>query len=168
MIRDTQLSPYNPAVSTPLKPQFYGTVWMVVFDRRGAKIFEKDGLDFNILHELANERIVDDGISNDTIGRGVSFGAGRHGYEPSMEESRQNEFRFSKDLAMWLQKAHSEGLYDSLVLVAGPQMLGNLRKDLTKQLQDCVIGESSKDLMHKTTAALERSLIKIMPGPEKE
>ncbi|MBY6055784.1 host attachment family protein [Leisingera daeponensis] len=54
--------------------------------------------------------------------------------------------RFAKDLSDKLYEMAHRGDFEKLVLVAAPEVLGELRKNLHKEVSDCVIGEISKNL----------------------
>jgi len=46
----------------------------------------------------------------------------------------------------YLEKARAERRYDELVVIAPPQLLGALRKELGSELGKLVAGEATKDL----------------------
>ncbi|NVK16838.1 MAG: host attachment protein [Rhodobacteraceae bacterium] len=54
--------------------------------------------------------------------------------------------RFAKDLSDKLYEMAHRGEFEKLVLVAAPEVLGELRKNLHKEVSDRVIGEISKNL----------------------
>ncbi len=54
--------------------------------------------------------------------------------------------RFADDIADHLYKLAHKGKIDSLVIVAGPQVLGNIRDALHKEVSDKIIGEIAKNL----------------------
>lgn len=54
--------------------------------------------------------------------------------------------RFAKDLSDKLYEMAHRGDFEKLVLVAAPEVLGELRKNLHKEVSDRVIGEISKNL----------------------
>lgn len=63
--------------------------------------------------------------------------------------------RFASDLADRLYKMAHKGKFDRLVLVAAPEVLGELRKNLHKEVADCVVGEVSKNLTNHETSKIE-------------
>lgn len=66
------------------------------------------------------------------------------------------ETEFADTLCGYLQTCFEANQFDSLVIVAGPHMLGNLRKPLPKRLAKAVVAEIDKDL--------KRTPIKDLPG----
>lgn len=54
--------------------------------------------------------------------------------------------RFARDLSEKLYEMAHRGEFEKLVLVAAPEVLGELRKNLHKEVSDRVIGEISKNL----------------------
>lgn len=63
--------------------------------------------------------------------------------------------RFASDLADRLYKMAHKGKFDRLVLVAAPEVLGELRKNLHKEVADCVVGEVAKNLTNHETSKIE-------------
>lgn len=53
---------------------------------------------------------------------------------------------FVKRVSSYLDKARNAHRYDRLHLVAPPKFLGQLRKELGKEVQKCVTSELPKDL----------------------
>ncbi len=54
--------------------------------------------------------------------------------------------RFADDIADHLYKLAHKGKIDSLVIVAGPKVLGNIRDALHKEVSDKLIGDVAKNL----------------------
>ncbi|UWQ51259.1 host attachment family protein [Leisingera caerulea] len=63
--------------------------------------------------------------------------------------------RFASDLADRLYKMAHKGEFERLVLVAAPEVLGELRKNLHKEVADCVVGEVAKNLTNHETSKIE-------------
>lgn len=63
--------------------------------------------------------------------------------------------RFAADLADRLYKMAHKGQFERLVLVAAPDVLGELRKNLHKEVADCVVGEVAKNLTNHETSKIE-------------
>jgi len=55
---------------------------------------------------------------------------------------------FTKAIAIKLQHAHRGELFDHLILVASAKMIGELREQLTGEVQHCIVAVLSKDLAH--------------------
>ncbi|MBM2576479.1 host attachment protein [Jannaschia sp. Os4] len=67
--------------------------------------------------------------------------------------------RFAADLAEKLYRMAHKGIYDRLVLVASPQVLGVVREQMHKEVADKVVAEIDKTLTNHPLAELERVLI---------
>lgn len=63
--------------------------------------------------------------------------------------------RFASDLADRLYKLAHKGEFEQLVLVAAPEVLGELRKNLHQEVSDKVIGEVAKNLTNHETSKIE-------------
>ncbi|MEY8801062.1 host attachment family protein [Leisingera sp. XS_AS12] len=64
--------------------------------------------------------------------------------------------RFASDLADRLYKLAHKGEFEQLVLVAAPEVLGELRKNLHQEVSDKVIGEVAKNLTNHETSKIEQ------------
>lgn len=140
---------------------------IVIADGEVAKIMRLQEKGFERVHEIKQPDMHVDGRDNQDKGRGSGVGgngasAGRHAYEPSMEEGRQEEMALAKKLALWLDRALSQQQFSALVLIAAPQMLGELRKCLSKQVEDAIIAESNKHLTRHPENQLPTELRKII------
>ena len=67
--------------------------------------------------------------------------------------------RFAGDVAERLYKLAHKGKYSKLVLVAPPLVLGELRKEMHKEVEDKVIGEIAKTLTNHTVSDIEKVLL---------
>jgi protein required for attachment to host cells len=86
-------------------------------------------------------------IASDRPGRSFdSGGEGRHAMEPPTDPQRYAKFSFARDLANHLIKAAGENRFDSLILVAAPKTLGDLRELLPATVRGKVKAEIDKDL----------------------
>lgn len=65
---------------------------------------------------------------------------------------------FAQRIMAALQRAHSRGDFDQLVLVAGPHFLGLLRQSLSPALRAALLAELHKDLAHEPTPRLREHL----------
>lgn len=124
--------------------------WIVVADRSKARIFtvddphgalqEVETLD----HPEGREHARD--INADRPGRAYdSSGQGRHAMGTSVEPMEQDAIRFSKEVSEHLRAACQDGRCNRLLLVAGPDFLGLLRKQLNTP-PDVRIKEIDKNL----------------------
>jgi protein required for attachment to host cells len=76
-----------------------------------------------------------------------SVGEVRHGIEPRTNARRMLKRRFAAHVAEKLEVAHAVHAFDRLVLVAPPEMMGDLRRCLSKSVAELVIADVAKDLV---------------------
>ncbi len=136
--------------------------WLLLADEKIARIFAKHGKQLEAIDEMQSALPVPIGIHNDTLGRGGAAGSGRHKYEPSMAESRQEQVSFAREIGAVLSTALNKGDFDKLLVVAAPAMLGYLRDNLPKNVQAAISVEVNKQLTGHTKPELERELADIL------
>ncbi len=83
-----------------------------------------------------------------------SSASGVHAYAETDFHELQKE-RFAEDLADKLYKMAHRGRFETLVLVASPQVLGVLRNAMHKEVSDKVIGEIAKTLTNHPLPEIE-------------
>ena len=67
--------------------------------------------------------------------------------------------RFASDLADKLYRMAHKGLYDRLVLVASPQVLGVVRDEMHKEVSDKLVAEIDKTLTNHPLDELEAVIV---------
>jgi protein required for attachment to host cells len=67
--------------------------------------------------------------------------------------------RFADEIAGRLYKMAHRGDFDHIMLVAPPQVLGEMRKKLHKEVEARVIGEAPKTLTGHAIAEIEKVLM---------
>ncbi len=121
---------------------------VVVADGRGARFFRNTGdagkPSLTADGDLKPSHLVDDGP------------AGKRPPESSRHEF--DEATFTKQLAKELyRRAHMQD-FASLVLVADPQTLGQIRPELHKEVQEKLISELGKTLTKSSAAGIQKTL----------
>jgi protein required for attachment to host cells len=97
--------------------------------------------------------------TTDAPGRSFSsVGAGRSAYEET-DFHQLEEDRFAAETAGLLKKRALENDFESLIIVAPPRTLGELRKNYHKEVAQRLTGEIDKDLTRHTLADIEKALI---------
>ena len=126
------------------------TCWIVVADGARARILANDGPGLG-LRDTTNVDFVSDNRKNrdivsDRPGRSVGGSSGRHAMEPKVNGHRYEKHLFAKEIAKHINTACHQGVFDSLILVAPPQTLGELRSALDRPALSKVRAELDKDL----------------------
>lgn len=142
--------------------------WAVVADTSIVKIFERNGHHFDFVEDILKPDMDVTGLNNNTLGRGGAYGAGRHKYEPSMQESRQEQMALARTAAAWLDQQFTKGSFDHLVLIAAPEMLGEMRKVLSRDVSHAIIAESNKQFTGYNEREVSKEILKVIPGPDYE
>jgi protein required for attachment to host cells len=120
--------------------------WIVAGDSAEARIFltEKRFGEWAEVARLANPEAAtrERDRGTDRPGRVFdSFGKGRHAMAPE-ETGQQHEIhRFAHNVGSYLNKGHSAGAFDHLVLIAEPSFLGYLRQELSAVSKKSVVCE---------------------------
>jgi len=84
---------------------------------------------------------------------------GRHSSSSANpSDSQQDEDGFSNGVAGMLNKHVLDGKIKSLVVVAAPRTLGEMRKSYHKSLSEVLIGELDKDLTGHSIQDIEKAL----------
>lgn len=123
---------------------------VAVADGESLRLFRNGGHEA----ELRLEALPDPSFE---VGDGGSGGR-HHSGSDNPDASRLNEDSFAAAAAAWLNKSVLEGRIGSLVVIAAPKTLGELRKHYHKQLQAVLAGELSKDLTGHSVADVEAAL----------
>ncbi len=87
-----------------------------------------------------------------------SVGARRSAYEET-DFHQLEEDRFAAETAELLRKRALENDFESLIVIAPPRTLGELRKHYHKEVENRLAGEIDKDLTRHTIPEIEQALI---------
>lgn len=126
--------------------------WILVADGARARIVENNGsgkglepalgYDFAVNHSPARDK------GTDRPGRDHGGGASRHAVESKVNWHNFEKHRFAGDMADFLEKADHDRVFDALVVVAPPEIMGALRKKMNSNVKGKVTAELGKDLTH--------------------
>lgn len=86
-----------------------------------------------------------------------SVGPGRSAYEET-DFHQLEEDRFAAETAELLKKRALRGDFESLIIVAPPRTLGELRKHYHKEVEQRLLGELDKDLTGHPVDQIEKAL----------
>jgi protein required for attachment to host cells len=96
--------------------------------------------------------------ASDTAGMSMRTMDGRGGSMEEVDFHQQEEDRFAADIAAMLKARALRGEFDSLVVVAPPRTLGELRKHYHKEVEKRLVAEVPKDLVNVPVAEIEKIL----------
>ena len=127
---------------------------------KGATVAVADGEILNLFRNSGDESapkltaLPDADVSTENKGSG-----GRHqSSSANPSDSQQDEDGFAAGTAALLNKRVLDGNIDSLIVIAAPRTLGELRKHYHKALSAILIGEIAKDLTGHSVADVEKSI----------
>ena len=96
--------------------------------------------------------------ASDAAGRAMNVVGGHGGSMTEVDFHQQEEERFAASTAELLKARALANDFDSLVVVAPPRTLGELRKHYHKEVEKRLVGEVAKDLVNVPVAEIERIL----------
>lgn len=126
-----------------------GTVVAVV-DGEAFRLFRNGGDESNLQLSALPEPDVD---SNNR-----SAGARHQSSSANPDDSQQDEDTFAAGVADKLNKQVLNGKIESLVVIAAPRSLGELRKHYHKSLSAVLVGEINKDLTGHSLQDIEKAI----------
>jgi len=141
--------------------------WILVADRARARIVAKpnpvigNGHAWQELDPLVFPEARVSGREATTDKPSRSFdrkGSGRHAMVAEVSAKEEAAERFAKTVAKVLEKARTNHLYESLILVAEPGFLGTLQANLSPQTAKKVIDKIPKDLTTRPYKELTEDL----------
>lgn len=134
--------------------------WLVIADGEKALFLRNEGDEkypnLNVFREFEHENPPDREQGTDAPGR-FNDASGTH--RSSVQETDWHQLekdRFAKELSDRLYKHAHKGKFSELILVAPPKVLGEMRKDLHKEVADKVIAEVDKDLTNHPVDQIEK------------
>ena len=138
-------------------------LWVVVADGEKALFLRNEGdnkyPNLQVFREMHDENPPTREQGTDQPGRMPDGATTQH--RSAVEETdwhRIEKERFAKELSDRLYRMAHRGDYKRLVIVAPPLVLGEMRKELHKEVTDKVAGEVPKTLTNHTVSEIERIL----------
>lgn len=135
--------------------------WVVVADKNRARIFQTEGRldDLVEVEDLLNPqgRQEEAELSSDAKGRFYGKGERYQGHTSEPHVSREDHAadRFSREVMAFIEHANNDHRFESLVMIATPEFLGLLRRQLSKAVENKVRQQLSTDI-----AGLQQSQIR--------
>jgi len=137
-------------------------IWVLVADGEKALFLRNEGDDkyphLEVFREVHEDNPATHDQGTDRPGR---MQDGNNAHRSAVQETdwhRLEKARFAKDLADRLYKMAHHHKFKKIVLVAPPVVLGELRKDLHKEVADKVTAEVAKTLTNHTIDEIEKVL----------
>jgi len=145
--------------------------WIVAANAGRARFFSlaKAGERMQEVYDMVNTaaRQRESDIETDDLGE-LAAGASRHnvgvgpttpsGYQPHQTPKQHETELFARDVAKYLLQAHHEGRFRHLSLVASPEFLGVLRREMDPQLAKAIEAEIDKDYTHASGEELRERI----------
>lgn len=137
-------------------------IWIVVADGEKALFLRNRGdakfPDFEVMREMEQD-------NPPTREQGTER-PGRHSDGPSVHNSayeetdwhRLNKERFAREIAELLYRWAHAGKFDEVVIVAPPQVLGEMRKQFHQEVEAKVVAEIPKTLTNHSVFEIEKLL----------
>ena len=138
-------------------------IWILVANKSLTKIFEatKHSHSLKLIEEIQNDkaRLKDSDLESDKPGSTFSTVAGPGGRKMSKSTSAVDHvtFEYLRSVSEFIKKEYDSNLFERLIVVAGPQTLGVLTKELEKK-RIKIYKKISKDLSNLSSIDLEKSL----------
>lgn len=137
--------------------------WIVVADAGRARLFSREKK-FSPLEEVESlvhpeARLRRQDLTSDRSGQvQESRTPGEYAAEEGTDPKDVEAQVFAREIAERLHKAHHEGRFEHLVLMADPRFLGELRKHLTGATADAVAAAVSVNLTREDVEHITRSV----------
>lgn len=139
-------------------------IWVVVADGEKALFLRNEGdakyPNLEVFREVKEQNSATHDQGTDRPGR---LNDGPSSHRSALEETdwhRVEKERFAKDIAERLYKSAHRGDFKRLIIVAPPLVMGEMRKELHKEVEDRVVGQVTKTLTGHTIDEIEQLLQK--------
>ena len=130
-----------------------GNIWFVLADGAKARILQRKSSDPRHFEVVADEKSTEAQLHGhdlvaDQAGRSYeSATPSRPAIEGKNDPHEAAKLHFERQVAELINRAAAQGLFDTLVLVAPPRVLGDMRQALSAQARERLILEEGKDLL---------------------
>jgi protein required for attachment to host cells len=136
--------------------------WILVAHRNGAKVFEKQGRELNLLQEIPrakDARSDDQPDAEKPVRTFYRLGGERQAAGSEQRQAAERETqRFIHELVELLEEGRLHKRYNKLVLVAESRLLGELRSELTRETEALISTTQNKDFAAMETQAIKKYL----------
>jgi protein required for attachment to host cells len=136
--------------------------WILFADASNARLYQSQvpPRELTLLRELSHpeSRAKEMDLVSDQPGR---VKQSRAAARPALEYPQHKKVeadRFARQLVELLERGFDDGAYERLILVAGPETLGRLRRHLSERVSSRVVAEVEKDYLHLEPRELRERL----------
>ena len=136
--------------------------WVLVANASAACLYANDGPKKGLhkvrefAHDRSRAKLAD--LIADAPGHGRTGSARRADYQPATDAKRSEADRFACELTDALENGRRQRNYQRLILVAAPQFMGRLRRQLGTPLQRLLTDSFEKDYTKTDPRSLSRRL----------
>jgi len=135
---------------------------VLVADGRKSLFFRNQGdeefLNLSVERKELHENPAHHEQASDSAGMAMNVIGGHGGSMEEVDFHQLEEDRFAADTAERLKARALDNDFDSLIVVAPPRTLGELRKHYHKEVEKRLVGEVAKDLTNVPVDEIERIL----------
>jgi protein required for attachment to host cells len=140
------------------------STWVVVADAEAARIFsfaDKNG-EWTLRETIKGDGSGEPAQVSGSLSKASEHKGALHGHgQQNPKEDRER--RFAHTLAHVLERGHASSAFSRLALVAPPKLLGELRENLSRAVQNTSVAELHKDYGHCAVAELQGLLKTELP-----
>lgn len=133
--------------------------WVLIADGEKALILENHGDDESPNLQVRRKEEHDNPPAREQAANRPGRMSDSQGNLSAFDDTDWHELekeRFAKELAALLYERAHKGLFKKIVLVAAPHVLGDLRKELHKEVSDKVVAEIPKTLTNHALDEIEK------------
>jgi protein required for attachment to host cells len=142
--------------------------WILIANNTNARLFTADTPSSSLTEvedfTHAESRLHDRELTTDLPGKIKGDGGGGHAFEQPTDPKKHEEQVFAYELAKYLDKAHNNGKFEQLLLVAEPSFLGLLREELSDAVKKTVCFELDKNIVKSSLADIRAHLPEYLPA----
>lgn len=138
-------------------------IWVVVADGEKALFLRNEGdaeyPHLQVFREMHDDNPATREQGTDRPGRLSDAGENHRSAVEETDWHRIEKERFAKEISERLYKLAHRNKFKQLVIVAPPVVLGEMRKELHKEVESRVVAEVSKTLTNHTVDEMEKILM---------
>lgn len=136
-------------------------IWILVADSAHARILAttaRTAMPTEVTRlEHPESRLKESELVSDQPGRSRENRAQGHAMQEA-SATTQEEIVFAGEIVQTLDKARQSGRFDSLILVAAPHFLGQLRQKLNGPLEKMVVQSVDKNLVNESESVIHQNI----------